>query len=465
MSNSDKPNIMWGGYFSQAPDKIMQEINASISFDKKLYKEDIAGSIAHSKMLEKQGIITKNEAKKIINGLEQIKTEIATGKFIFQTELEDIHMNIEGRLKELIGDVAGKLHTARSRNDQVVTDFKLFVKATNNQIIALLKELINNLIIKAESNINTILPGYTHLQIAQPVSFAHHLLCYVEMLGRDVTRFEDANKRLDESPLGVAALAGTSFPIDRDFTANKLGFKKPSENSLDTVSDRDFALDFLSNSSICMSHLSRFAEEIVIWMSQGFEFIKLSDAYTTGSSIMPQKRNPDAAELIRGKTGRVYGNLIALLTVMKSLPIAYSKDLQEDKEPVFDSSDTLLISLKVIGGMVKDMTVNKENMLSAANKGFITATDLADYLVQEINMPFRLAHQITGKIIKLAELKNCKLAELTLKELQNIEPDINEKIYQILTIENSVKTRISYGGTSPKAVKQAIVRVKKKYKN
>jgi len=465
MAQQKKPNTMWGGHFSKAPDQIMQEINASISFDKNLYKEDIKGSIAHSKMLAKQNIITQTEAEEIAKGLNHIEGEIDSGIFQFSEALEDIHMNIESRLKEIIGDVAGKLHTARSRNDQVITDFRLFVRTTNNQIISLITGLINSLIKKAESNIDTILPGYTHLQVAQPVSLAHHFMAYVEMLGRDISRFEDSNNRLDESPLGVAALAGTSFPIDRDFTANELGFSKPTENSLDTVSDRDFALDLLSNSSICMSHLSRLSEEIVLWMSQSFKFITLSDAYTTGSSIMPQKRNPDAAELIRGKTGRVYGNLITLLTVMKALPLAYSKDLQEDKEPVFDSSNTIIIALKVASAMVDDMKINDDNMLNATNTGFITATDLADYLVREFKIPFRNAHHITGKIVKLAEEKKCGLDEIKLEELQKIEPKINNDIYQILKTENSLNTRSSYGGTSPKTVTEAIIRAKNKYNN
>lgn len=465
MSDKNKPSAIWGGHFSQAPDEIMQEINASITFDKRLYKEDIAGSIAHCKMLAATNIIAPDEADTIIGGLKQIEQEISEGKLEFQESLEDIHMNIEGRLKEVIGDVAGKLHTARSRNDQVITDFKLFVKTTNEQIIILLESLIGNLIKKAEANINTILPGYTHLQVAQPVTVAHHFLAYVEMFGRDILRFKDANNRLDESPLGVVALAGTSFPIDRDFTAKELGFRKPSENSLDTVSDRDFALDLLSNTSIAMGHLSRLAEEIVLWMSQSFKFITLSDAYTTGSSIMPQKRNPDAAELIRGKTGRVYGNLISLLTVMKALPLAYSKDLQEDKEPVFDSSDTIIIALKVAAAMIDDMTINKDNMLSATQNGFITATDLADYLVREFKTPFRLAHHITGKIVKLAEDKGCDLADIALEDLQNIEPQIDEKIYDVLKVENSLNTRKSYGGPATETVKQAIQRAKIKYED
>ena len=458
-----KSNIMWGGHFNQAPDQIMQEINASVGFDKRLYVEDITGSLAHVKMLAKQKIIPRDDAKKISQGLEKIKDEILRDEFDFKEELEDIHMNIEARLKDIIGEVAGKLHTGRSRNDQVATDFKIFVRKANNEVVGLLKELIASLLKKAENHIDVILPGYTHLQAAQPVSLAHHFLAYVEMLGRDLSRFEDANDRLNESPLGAAALAGTSFSIDRKFTAVELGFKKPSENSLDSVSDRDFALDFLANSSIAMGHLSRFAEEIVIWMSQEFKFITLSDSFTTGSSIMPQKRNPDAAELIRGKTGRVYGNLMTLLTVMKSLPLAYSKDLQEDKEPVFDSYDTMIIALKVFKGMVDNMQVNKENMFAATDRGFITATDLADYLVQKYQIPFRRAHHITGKVVKLAEIKGCNLEEIELSELQQIEAKIDQDIYSVLTVLNSVNSRESYGGTACGSVKQAIKRAKKKY--
>jgi len=414
-------------------------------------------------MLAKQKIITKDESLKIISGLNQIKKEILENKFVFDKSLEDIHMNIENRLKDLIGDVAGKLHTARSRNDQVATDFKIFVRKANQEILLLIKNLIRDLATQAENNTDVILPGYTHLQAAQPVSLAHHFLAYIEMLGRDLSRFTDANKRLDECPLGAAALAGTSFPIDRDFTAQQLGFSKASENSLDTVSDRDFALDFLSNSSIIITHLSRLAEELILWVSQGFNFISLSESFTTGSSIMPQKRNPDGAELMRGKTGRVYGNLMSLLTVIKSLPLAYSKDLQEDKEPVFDSYETIISVLKIASGMVQNLTINKENMLKATDKGFITATDLADYLVKNLNMPFRNAHHTTGKIVVFAEKNNLQLHQIKLTDLQKIEPLIKEDIYDILKVENSVISRDSYGGTSPKQIKQALQRAIKKY--
>lgn len=449
-------NPMWGGHYTSATNEIMQEINASITFDKKLYKQDIKASIIHCEMLKAQKIINSKEAKDIISGLKTIEKEIASNKFNFKKELEDIHMNIEFRLKELIGDIAGKLHTARSRNDQVATDFKLYIKEANQEIINLLKNLIKSLYDKGIANLDVILPGFTHLQAAQPVSFAHYCHAYIEMFKRDISRFTDANKRLDESPLGSAALAGTSFPIDRKFTAKSLGFQSYSKNSLDSVSDRDFALDFLSNSTISMTHLSRIAEELIIWMSQEFSFIKLSDEFTTGSSIMPQKRNPDAAELIRGKTGRINGNLIALLTTMKALPLSYSKDMQEDKEPVFDSYDNLTISLKIMAKMIENMQINAENMLKSCQKGYITATDLADYLVKNLKLPFRDAHKLTGKIIRLAEEKNCALAELEISELQKFHQKIDKNIYKILTIESSVKSRDSLGGTSPKIVAKAL---------
>lgn len=463
MSKYSKANPMWGGHFTKAPDQVMQDINASIAYDQKLYRQDIAGSIAHAKMLADCKIITKSEANKIIKGLQQIEKEITNGEFEFKAELEDIHMNIEARLKEIIGEVAGKLHTARSRNDQVATDFKLYVKEANLEIIALLKELCAALIKLAEANLNTIMPGYTHLQAAQPVTFAHHLHAYVEMLARDLSRFEAANERLNQCPLGAAALAGTSFAIDRTKTAKLLKFKEPTANSLDSVSDRDFVLDFLANSAISIGHLSRFAEEIILWLSKAYDFIKLSDSFTTGSSIMPQKRNPDAAELVRGKTGRIYGNLISLLTTMKALPLAYSKDMQEDKEPLFDSHNTMIIALKAMIGMVTDMEVKADKLLLATQAGFITATDLADYLVKNFKIPFREAHHITGKIVKLAEKKKLDLADLQLSELQKIEPRIQADIYDILTVAAAVKSRNSYGGTAPIQVKKALKTAKKKY--
>ena len=457
----NKSNQMWGGRFESKPSDIMQKINQSIDFDKKLYKQDIAGSIAHATMIGEVGIITKDEAKKIINGLKEILSEIDSGKFKFRGDLEDIHMNIENRLSEIIGEVAGKLHTARSRNDQVATDFKLYIRDAIDSIDSLLKNLQINLVKKAEDNINTIMPGFTHLQTAQPISFAHHLMAYFEMINRDRSRLLDARKRLNEMPLGSAALAGTSFPIDRFQTAKLLGFDRPCANSLDGVSDRDFALEFAADLAILATHLSRFGEEIVIWMSKGFDFIKLSDAFTSGSSIMPQKKNPDAAELVRAKTGRIFGSLINLLTIIKGLPLAYSKDMQEDKEPIFDAVENITISILAISGMVADMEVKKENMLKMASAGFSTATDLADFLVKNLKMPFRKAHHVTGQIVKLAENKKCDLSDLSLKEMQKIEPKITKNIFEVLTVENSVNSRQSFGGTSPIVVSTAIKQAKK----
>jgi argininosuccinate lyase len=443
---------MWGGHFDQAPDKLLQEINASISFDQKLYREDVLGSIAHAKMLGKQGIISKEDVNNIVDGLTRILRDIDEGLIKFRADLEDIHMNIESRLKDLAGESAGRLHTARSRNDQVAVDFRLWVRNRIDETIKLLGKLRSALVARAEEHAATIMPGFTHLQSAQPVTFGHHLMAYYEMLTRDASRFADARARLNQCPLGAAALAGTSFPTDRFATATDLEFDAPTNNSLDSVSDRDFALEFLSASSICMMHLSRLAEEMVIWCSAQFKFITLSDKYTTGSSIMPQKRNPDAAELVRGKTGRVYGSMIALLTTMKGLPLAYNKDMQEDKEPVFDAAETLQICVKVTEGMILDMKVNSENMFKAASSGFSTATDFADWLVRELNIPFRDAHHITGKAVKLAESKNCDLPDLSLAELQEIEARISDKIFSVLGVENSVKSRKSYGGTAPENV-------------
>ncbi len=453
-------NQMWGGRFSSKPSDIMQEINQSISFDKELYDQDITGSIAHATMLGEVKILTKNEVNEIIDGLKQIKKEIKSGKFEFKKELEDIHMNIENRLTEIIGDVAGKLHTARSRNDQVATDFKLYVRDAANEIDSLLKDLQTNLIAKAGENINTIMPGFTHLQTAQPISFAHHLMAYFEMIKRDRSRINDATKRLNECPLGSSALAGTSFNIDRFMVADDLGFDKPNANSLDGVSDRDFAIEFISNMAILATHLSRFSEEIVVWMSKGFDFISLSDEFTSGSSIMPQKKNPDAAELVRSKTGRIFGSLTNLLTIIKGLPLAYSKDMQEDKEPVFDCVKNIQICILAMSGMVKDMQVKKENMLEMSKSGFSTATDLADWLVKNLGIPFRQCHHITGQIVKLAENKNCALADLNLDEMQKVEPGITKDIFNVLSVENSVNSRNSFGGTSPESVKKAIKKAK-----
>lgn len=459
--NKNSSNTMWGGRFNQKPSNLMQEINQSITFDKELYKHDIQGSKAHAKMLGATKIISESEAKKIISGLDKVQQEIENGDFNFQIELEDIHMNIESRLKEIIGDAAGKLHTARSRNDQVATDFRLFVRDEIDVIKKLILELQKNLVKKSEKNIDVIMPGFTHLQVAQPVLFSHHLLAYFEMFKRDISRLDDLRTRMNECPLGACALAGTSFPIDRNLTAKELKFDRPTANSMDSVSDRDFAIEFLFCLSLISTHLSRFAEEIVIWMSKGFEFIKLSDAFTSGSSIMPQKKNPDAAELVRGKTGRIFGSLFTLLTVVKGLTLTYSKDMQEDKEPVFDATKSIKICIKAISGMVDDMVINQKQMLKMAQSGYSTATDLADWLVKNLEIPFRNAHHITGQIVKLAEEKNLDLHELKLSEMQKIEKRISNKIFEVLTVENSITSRTSIGGTSSVMVKKEIAKAKK----
>jgi argininosuccinate lyase len=454
-SNSSS-NQMWGGRFAAGPASIMEEINASIGFDKKLYAQDIAGSIAHATMLAAQKIITDADRDQIIAGLNQIKGEIESGQFVFSRKLEDIHMNVESRLAELIGPAAGRLHTGRSRNDQVAVDFRLWVKAELIKTEALMTGLIKAFLDKAEAHADTVMPGFTHLQTAQPVTFGHHCMAYVEMIGRDRSRVRDAIARLDESPLGAAALAGTPYPIDRHMTATALGFREPTRNSIDTVSDRDFALEFLSLAAISATHLSRFAEEIVIWTTPQFGFIRLSDAFSTGSSIMPQKKNPDAAELVRAKTGRINGSLIALLTVMKGLPLAYSKDMQEDKEQVFDAAESLELALAAMTGMVADMTVNVAKMKAAAGAGFSTATDLADWLVRAVGLPFREAHHVTGRAVALAESKACDLSDLSLEELQAIHPGVTDDVYKVVTVEASVAARKSYGGTAPDQVRHQI---------
>lgn len=453
---AENSNPMWGGHFNRGPAEIMAEINASISFDRKLYRQDIAGSVAHSTMLAKQGIISESDRDAIHAGLEQVKQEIESGNFTYNNALEDIHMHIESRLRELIGDAAGRMHTARSRNDQVATDFRLWVRDMLDIIRESFLELQNILLTRADEHADTVMPGFTHLQTAQPVTFGHHLMAYVEMFRRDISRIDDCRKRMNECPLGAAALAGTPFPIDRNLTAELLGFDRPTANSMDSVSDRDFALEFLSLISIAMSHLSRLAEEMVFWSSAQFRFIKLSDAFTTGSSIMPQKRNPDAAELIRGKTGRVYGSLMSLLTVMKGLSLTYSKDMQEDKEPVFDAAETLLLSVKVMAGMLGDMVVHKEAMLRATEAGYPTATDLADWLVRVLGIPFRDAHHITGRVVQEAEAHQCRLDELPIAVFQSINSGITDEIYTVLSVEHSVASRSSFGGTSPERVKEAI---------
>ncbi len=452
---------MWGGRFDAKPSDLMQEINQSITFDKKLYKQDIQGSTAHAKMLAQVGVLTKSESEKIISGLKKVEKEIAEDEFNFKIELEDIHMNIESRLREIIGDVAGKLHTARSRNDQVATDFRLFVRDEIDEVLKLISDLQKNLVKKAEENFGVILPGFTHLQVAQPVLFSHHLLAYFEMFKRDSSRLHDLRARMNECPLGACALAGTSFPIDRNFTANELGFARPTANSMDSVSDRDFAIEYLFCLALVATHLSRFAEEIVIWMSKGFEFVKLSDAFTSGSSIMPQKKNPDAAELVRGKSGRIFGALISLLTTIKGLTLTYSKDMQEDKEPVFDASANSKLCLRAMAGMIADMKVNQDKMLKMAGSGYSTATDLADWLVKNLKMPFRDAHHVTGTIVKMAENKGVDLHELKISEMQKIEKKITTKIFDVLSVENSVASRTSIGGTSQLRVKEEIAKAKK----
>ena len=447
-------NKMWGGRFVSEPAEIMQEINVSVGFDKVLAPQDIKGSKAHAAMLGECGIITKTDAREIIRGLEEVATEIASGTFVFDRKLEDVHMNVESRLKALIGAPAGRLHTARSRNDQVATDFRLFVRDAADEMITLIAGLQEILATKAEAHAATVMPGFTHLQPAQPVTFGHHLLAFVEMLGRDRGRFIDARRRLNECPLGSAALAGTSFPIDRHKTAEALGFDRPMANSLDGVSDRDFALEILAASSITAVHLSRFAEEIVLWMTPQFGFLKLSDRFTTGSSIMPQKRNPDAAELVRAKTGRISAAFHGLLVVMKGLPLAYSKDMQEDKEMVFDALKALRVALLAMTGMAADMEPNADAMRAAAGRGFSTATDLADWLVRELKMPFRDAHHVTGAIVKAAEERGLDLEALPLDVMQKIEGKIRADVYSVLSVENSVKSRTSYGGTAPQNVRK-----------
>jgi argininosuccinate lyase len=446
-------NKMWGGRFSSGPDAIMEEINASIDFDRHLYRQDIMASKAHAEMLAKQGIIAAEDAKSIAHGLDTILSEIEAGQFSFQRALEDIHMNVESRLKDLIGASAGRLHTARSRNDQIATDFKLWVRDTIDTIDAALAGLQKTLAEKALAHAETVMPGFTHLQTAQPVTFGHHLLAYVEMVSRDRGRFADARKRLNESPLGSAALAGTSFPLDRDMTASALGFDRPTANSLDAVSDRDFVMETLAAAAIASVHLSRLAEEIVIWTSPLVGLVKLSDKFTTGSSIMPQKRNPDAAELVRGKTGRIIGALSAILIVMKGLPLAYAKDMQEDKEGAMDALSSLSLSVAAIAGMIADLEPDVAKMKKAAGEGYATATDLADWLVHTLKIPFRDAHHVTGRVVALAEGKGVPLHRLTLADMQGVEPRMTDDVFNVLSVTNSVKSRVSYGGTAPKNVR------------
>jgi argininosuccinate lyase len=458
MADKSGSNTMWGGRFATGPDALMQAINASIDFDKRLAAEDIAASRAHAAMLGATGIVSDTDVAAIREGLLTVLSEIEAGDFAFSRELEDIHMNVESRLRELIGTAAGRLHTARSRNDQVATDFRLWVRGQCDAAIEGLTELMRALLAQAEAGADMVMPGFTHLQVAQPVTWGHHMLAYVEMLDRDRGRFRDARARMNESPLGAAALAGTSFPIDRETTAQALGFDRPMANSLDAVSDRDFALEFLSAAAITATHLSRFAEELVIWSTAQFRFVRLSDRFSTGSSIMPQKKNPDAAELIRAKPGRINGALVALLTVMKGLPLAYSKDMQEDKEQVFDAADSLMIALAAMAGMASDVVPQAERMHAAAAAGFSTATDLADWLVRRLGLPFREAHHVTGALVKRAEAKGVDLHDLTLGEMQSEHPGITREVYDVLGVENSVASRMSYGGTAPEQVRAQAAR-------
>ena len=447
-------NRLWGGRCATGPDAIMEEINASIDFDQKLWRQDIRGSLAHAAMLAETGILTKEDVATIIAGLKKVEGEIESGAFTFSRALEDVHMNIESNLKDKIGLAAGRLHTARSRNDQVATDMRLWVRDTLDEIDGQMADLQLALAEKADTYAGAVMPGFTHLQSAQPVTFGHHLLAYVEMLGRDRSRIRDARARLNECPLGAAALAGTSFPIDRHMTAKALGFDRPTANSLDSVSDRDFVLETLSAASICAMHLSRFAEEIVLWSTPQFGFVRLSDAFSTGSSIMPQKRNPDAAELVRGKAGRVFGALQGLLTMMKGLPLTYSKDMQEDKEGTFDALQTLSLCLAATAGMVRDMQPDLKVMKKAAGLGYATATDLADWLVRVLKMPFRDAHHVTGRLVGIASEKKVGLEKLSLAEMQGVEPAITEAVFAVLGVDQSVKSRVSYGGTAPANVRK-----------
>jgi argininosuccinate lyase len=462
-NTSKSANAQWGGRFTGGPAAVMEKINASIDFDQRLFAQDIAGSRAHADMLVAQGILSPEDGKAINDGLDTISRELEDGKFKFSQALEDIHMNIEARLRDLIGEPAGRLHTARSRNDQVATDFRLWVRDAADQIDTQLRDLQAALIARAEQHAALLMPGFTHLQTAQPVTFGHHLLAYVEMFGRDRGRFADCRTRLNESPLGAGALAGTSFPIDRKQTAAALGFDRPMANSLDAVADRDFALEFLAATAIAMTHISRLSEEIVIWCSDGFGFVRLSDAYTTGSSMMPQKRNPDAAELSRAKAGRVFGDLLTLLTVMKGLPLTYSKDMQEDKEPVFDAADSLALALAATTGMVGDLEPMPDAMRAAATKGYPTATDLADWLVSVAGLPFREAHHVTGEIVKAAEARGVLLDQFPVADMQAIDGRITDDVLSVLSIDAALARRTSEGGTAPDNVRAAVVAARQRF--
>lgn len=461
--NKSTSSTIWGGRFQEGPSSLMEAINASINFDKNLFEQDIAGSKAHCSMLVSQGIISDSDGKDILEGLDKILGEISDGDFAFDRTLEDIHMNIEARLSDLIGEAAGRLHTARSRNDQVATDLKLWVRDAIDGLDLQLAGLQEILILIAEKHAGDVMPGFTHLQTAQPVTLGHHMLAYVEMFGRDRGRLKDCRSRLNESPLGAAALAGTSFPIDRKMTARELGFDRPAANSLDAVSDRDFACEFLSAGALLGVHLSRLAEEIVLWSSTQFAFVRLSDAFSSGSSIMPQKRNPDAAELVRGKSGRIIGSLNTLLVALKGLPLAYGKDMQEDKEPVFDAADTLSVCVAAMSGMLEEAEFDVARLREACGGGFITATDLADWLVRVLGMPFRKAHHVTGNLVKMAEEKCCGLEDLTLAEMKTVEPSIRDDIFDVLGLDNSVSSRTSEGGTAPDNVTAAAGEARKRF--
>mgnify|MGYP006101274423 FL=1 len=461
--SQNSASSIWGGRFAAGPSQLMLDINASISYDKALFRQDIAGSRAHATMLQAAGILTADDLAAITTGLAQIETEIADGSFTFSEALEDIHMNVEARLAELIGDPARRLHTARSRNDQVATDIRLWLRDAIDGLDGQLRALQSALLTQADAHAETVMPGYTHLQTAQPITFGFHLMAYVQMMGRDRSRLADCRKRMNESPLGAAALAGTSHPIDRHQTATLLGFDRPMENAMDAVSARDFAVEFMAAAAICATHLSRLAEEIVIWSTDRFAFISLSDAFTTGSSIMPQKRNPDAAELIRAKPGRIIGDLVSLLTVLKGLPLAYGKDMQEDKEPVFDAEASLAVCLAAMTGMIDDMSVNQQAMRAALASGHPAATDLADYLVSALQMPFRDAHHVTGRIVSLADTRHCALDELPLSAMQEIEPRLNEAVQTVLSIDHCVAARNSFGGTAPDEVRARIAAARKAF--
>ena len=462
MKNKNK--TVWGTRFKNPISKIFEQIGASIDTDKRLFEEDIVGSIAHAQMLTKQKIIHNKKGKKIISGLKKIRIEIKKKRFSFSKKYEDIHQNIEKRLFEIIGSDAGYLHIARSRNDQVITDFKLWIKKSSKQVIKNLHNLINSFLRKSESNIQTVMPGFTHLKNAQPISFAHYLLAYVEMFKRDQRRFSSNINYIDECPLGVSALAGTSYNIDRNFTSKKLGFRKPTANSIDTVSDRDFVLDFLSSASICAMHISRLAEELIIWNSDIFKLIKFDDKMLTGSSIMPQKKNPDPAELIRGRAGKNFGQLQAMLTIMKGLPLSYYKDMQEDKKLVFESYDILIESILITNELIKNLKPNKQRMLALSNEGYTTATDFADYLVQNKNLSFREAYKIAAKLVNYAEKKKKKLNELDLSEIKKVKNDLDKNVMKVFNVRNSVNSKSSYGGTSIKNIKKMILKLKKEFK-